>query len=75
MNLRKFKSGDCSSDESDTKMAQLVIKLEIKSKFKGNLLLIYFNYGKIIHFTAKCPYKEHINDEEEPIQRVFRGKY
>jgi len=55
-------------------MAQLLIKLNKRSRFKANLPLLCFNFGKIRHFYAKCPFREDNDDEEEPRKRVFKGK-
>ena len=53
-------------------MAQIIRKLKKRSKSKGNLPLIYFNFGKIRHFYAKFPFKKDSDDEEEPRKRVFK---
>ena len=45
-------------------------------KYKGKLPLKCFNYGRIGHFSHKCPYpKQEVSDHEESCCHKGRKKY
>lgn len=52
-------------------MAHLIKRLKKGYNLKIKLPLIYFSFGKIGHYVAKCPLKDD-NDDEEPKKRVFK---
>lgn len=68
MENREHKSSDSFDKESDAKEAHFLRKLKKGSrKYKVKLPSKCFNYGKVGHFAAKCPYvkTESCDDEED----------
>lgn len=53
-------------------MAKFVRRLQTSSgKYKGKMPLKCFNYGKIGHFTTKCPYGDKNEDEHSSGNRSY----
>jgi hypothetical protein len=63
---QKHKLQSNHDEESDVEEENFIKKLQKRSgKYKGKFPFKCFNYGKVGHFEAKCPYpKEDLEDEE-----------
>jgi hypothetical protein len=62
--IEEYKMSDSSDNELNEEESNFFKKLERGSgKHKGKLPFICFNYVKVGHFVAKCPYKNKNNEE------------
>jgi hypothetical protein len=63
---KEQKSSDCSSCESNAEETNFMIKIKKGSgKHKGKFPFKCFNFGKIEHFVAKCPYAKNEGSNNE----------
>ena len=66
------KTNDELSDISNEETVNFINKHKKGTgKYKGKIPLIYFNYGKIGHFSNKCP---HPKQEESDDERTFKNQ-
>ena len=73
---QELKTNDELSDIFDEETANFIKKLKKGiGKYKGKIPLICFNYGKIGHFTNKCPYpKKEESDNERTLKNNKKTK-
>lgn len=74
MKNKELEPSYSSSDELNAKEAPFLRKLKKGfSKYKGNLSFKYFDYGKVGHFAAKCPYMENESRDDKEKRIIKKG--
>ena len=63
------------NEESDEEEANFIKKLQKGSgKYKGMMPFKCFNFGKIGHFQAKCPYSKEDSKDEDDKNKQYKKK-
>jgi hypothetical protein len=72
---QKQKPQPIHHEESDVEEANFIKKLQKGSgKYKGKFPFKCFNYGKVCHFAAKCPYPKEDPEDEEDKNKQYKKK-
>jgi hypothetical protein len=74
-NNQKQKLQSSHDEESNVEEANFIKKIQKGlGRYKGKLPLKYFNYGKVGHFSSKCPYPKEDPEDEEKKPNQYKKK-
>ncbi|XP_059066367.1 uncharacterized protein LOC131857682 [Cryptomeria japonica] len=59
------KKEDLDSESKLFDFLEALLVRKLKKKYRSNLSLKYFNYGKVVHFATQCPFANQNNDDDQ----------